>query len=386
MVRFFHRIIGGPNLFEFMVKMDLVIAHPQIGATGPTGPTGAAGSVTGPTGPTGTAGMVWKGVWVFSTNYQVDEVVSCNGVSYICILANMNQMPPDPTYWTVVAEKGDTGATVTGPTGDRGNTGAAGITGPTGPGGGPTGPTGDTGPTGPSGGPSGPTGPTGVPGVNWMGDWIFSTTYQINDAVAHLNGSFIATAINTNTEPPNPSCWDVLTAEGGTGPTGATGPTGNYGATGATGPSGTGPTGPTGASGTAGVDGVTGPTGSTGHTGAIGHTGATGIIWEGEWNPTTTYYVGMAVQWLGGAYYCILPNVSEEPPNALYWSLITDSTVTGPTGPTGLTGTGPTGPSGTGPTGPTGDTGETGGTGTEPPAGEGDVQGVLTVILTCTSV
>ena len=33
-----------------------------------------------------------------------------------------------------------------------------------------------------------------------------------------------------------------------------------------------------------------------------------------------------------------------------------------------------------------GDTGETGGTGTEPPAGDGDVQGVLTVILTCTSV
>jgi len=33
-----------------------------------------------------------------------------------------------------------------------------------------------------------------------------------------------------------------------------------------------------------------------------------------------------------------------------------------------------------------GDAGETGGTGTEPPAGDGDVQGVLTVILTCTPV
>ncbi len=319
-----------------MVKMDIVIARPQIGATGPTGP---ASTVTGPTGPTGSAGMVWKGPWVFSTSYVPGDVVSSAGISYICILSNSNHIPPDPTYWEVVAEKGDTGAAgSTGATGDRGNTGATGITGTTGPSGGPTGPTGDTGPTGPSGGPSGPTGPTGIPGVNWLGAWVYTTTYQINDAVSHNGASYIATAINVNTQPPNPACWDVLTAKGDTGATGPTGPTGNVGVTG---PSGTGPTGPSG---------PTGPTGPTGHTGAgsiipgppgpTGPTGATGA------DSTVTGPTG--------------PTGATGPKGA-------DSTVTGPTGPTGSTG--PTGP--LGPTGPTGDTGAavTGATGPTGPSG-----------------
>lgn len=53
--------------------------------------------------------------WSSATAYNVNDVVSLNGTSYICILANTNHTPPNATYWVVLAAKGDTGdaATIT---------------------------------------------------------------------------------------------------------------------------------------------------------------------------------------------------------------------------------------------------------------------------------
>jgi hypothetical protein len=94
----------------------------------------------------------------------------------------------------------------------------AGATGPAGP----TGPQGPTGPTGPLG-PTGPQGATGQAGgtTNWLGQWVNSTVYSVNDAVSNKGSSYIATATGANHEPPNASYWSLLAGAGATGPTGA---------------------------------------------------------------------------------------------------------------------------------------------------------------------
>jgi hypothetical protein len=100
--------------------------------------------------------------WSADAYYVVGDIVQDLSVLYECILANINEQPPNVTYWTVLPTQGPTGPV--GPTGSTGPTGApgsasnTGATGPTGP----TGPTGVTGPTGPTGlGSTGSTGPTG---------------------------------------------------------------------------------------------------------------------------------------------------------------------------------------------------------------------------------
>ena len=63
---------------------------------------GAAGP-TGPTGPAGPVGMNWTGPWSSSTAYAVGDGVYQKGSSYICIVANTNQPPPDTGYWNELA-------------------------------------------------------------------------------------------------------------------------------------------------------------------------------------------------------------------------------------------------------------------------------------------
>lgn len=54
------------------------------------GATGAAGSSINP-----------RGVYNALTAYSVNDLVSYNGSSYICILATTGNLPTNPTYWTV---------------------------------------------------------------------------------------------------------------------------------------------------------------------------------------------------------------------------------------------------------------------------------------------
>jgi hypothetical protein len=49
--------------------------------------------------------------WSAETAYNPFETVSLNGTSYVCNVANTNQIPPNAAFWTVLAAKGD-GATV----------------------------------------------------------------------------------------------------------------------------------------------------------------------------------------------------------------------------------------------------------------------------------
>jgi len=50
-----------------------------------------------------------KGAWSGIVQYYQDNIVSLSGSTYICILNNLNQTPPNATYWELLAEKGDPG-------------------------------------------------------------------------------------------------------------------------------------------------------------------------------------------------------------------------------------------------------------------------------------
>jgi hypothetical protein len=249
----------------------------------------------------GGSGTSWLGAWSSATAYVTHDVVSYNGSSWRAKQASTNQAPAENAYWTIVAQKGDTGAT--GATGPQGPQGIAGGTldwqgewanatayvvddgvsngsplssyaciqahtssNATEPGAGASWQTywriiaqaGDQGPTG----ATGPAGANGADGMGWedayKGTWSGATAYVIGDTVTYNGSSYVAISVHTNNPPPNTTYWGVLAAKGNAGPTGTTGATG---ATGATGPAGaTGPTGPTGPAGAAG-QGV--PTGGT---------------------------------------------------------------------------------------------------------------------------
>lgn len=97
----------------------------------------------------GPKGLNWKGAWSATANYVSNDAVSYNGSSWIAKQANTNVTPIEGADWTIVAQKGDIGAT--GPTGAQGQQGIAGTAGPQGI----AGPQGATGPAGPQG-PAGP--------------------------------------------------------------------------------------------------------------------------------------------------------------------------------------------------------------------------------------
>ena len=75
---------------------------------GEQGSPGATGtSITGPAG----RGYTWHGAFDPAHAYVVDDTVSYNGSSYVCILAGTGH-PPDtsPAYWNLMAQKGADGA------------------------------------------------------------------------------------------------------------------------------------------------------------------------------------------------------------------------------------------------------------------------------------
>lgn len=54
----------------------------------------------------------WKGAYNNSTQYQVDDVVSSGGSSYICILASQGNAVSNGTYWSLMAQAGTDGTNV----------------------------------------------------------------------------------------------------------------------------------------------------------------------------------------------------------------------------------------------------------------------------------
>jgi hypothetical protein len=85
-----------------MTYWELMAQKGNTGTTGDTGPQGNPGADG--------LDITWRGAWDSGTAYAVNDAVSLNGSSYICILGHTNQTPPNVTYWNVLASKGDTGA------------------------------------------------------------------------------------------------------------------------------------------------------------------------------------------------------------------------------------------------------------------------------------
>lgn len=54
-----------------------------------------------------------RGAWDSGTDYAVNDVVTLNGSSYICVSGHTNHTPPNTTYWQVLAAKGDPGDAAT---------------------------------------------------------------------------------------------------------------------------------------------------------------------------------------------------------------------------------------------------------------------------------
>jgi hypothetical protein len=182
-----------------------------LGDTGATGLTGATG-ITGPTGANFT--INWRGNWVSSTVYNVNDGVNYLGTAYICLIGGVSNYGPDnwslsnPPYWAII--------------------GRLGATGDTGPSGGPPGPTGDTGPSGGPIGPTGDTGPTG-PGLllNATGLWVNDNNYNPGDlAISTIDGNTYLCKYADSASYIDPSAngsWGLYSLSGPTGSTGAFG-------------------------------------------------------------------------------------------------------------------------------------------------------------------
>lgn len=55
----------------------------------------------------------WRNAYDASTAYSVDDVVSYNGSSYICILASTGNLPTNTTYWNQMSQAGTDGTDLT---------------------------------------------------------------------------------------------------------------------------------------------------------------------------------------------------------------------------------------------------------------------------------
>lgn len=82
-----------------------------IAAAGAPGAPGTPG-VDGDDGAPGADGasFTWRGAWLSGATYAPNDTVSLAGASWVCILGHTNQTPPNGTYWSLMASKGDAGA------------------------------------------------------------------------------------------------------------------------------------------------------------------------------------------------------------------------------------------------------------------------------------
>ena len=145
------------------------------GATGPAGPQGPQGipGPTGATGPQGPIGINNRGTWTSSTLYKQNDAASDASSFWLALIQNQGSKPnlSNPN-WQLLAS-----------------------------------------------------------GINNRGAWSLANSYNVNDAVSDQGSFWLAVqAILANTANSQPSAgsesWQLLAAQGATGPQGATGTAG----------------------------------------------------------------------------------------------------------------------------------------------------------------
>ena len=53
--------------------------------------------------------FTWQGAYDANTTYAIDDVVSYNGSSYVCIQASTGNLPTVTTHWNVMSSAGTNG-------------------------------------------------------------------------------------------------------------------------------------------------------------------------------------------------------------------------------------------------------------------------------------
>lgn len=339
------------------------------GAQGPQGPQGAAGltgpqGVAGPKGDAGLPGAQFRGAYVSTTNYGLNDVVTWDNSAWISIAsANHGNAPglvPDTWALLVPAAVG-----LQGQKGDKGDTGQQG----------PQGERGYKGETGDAG-PQGLKGETGRPGFVYQGAYQSTVNYTSGDVVIWQGGSWasLLDSNHGNTPSESPLWWGALTSrglQGDKGDKGETGAQGLQGPQGQIGPAGErglpGLNGPPGEQGPQGTQGQQGLPGDRGLKGDKGDPGPVGVTYRGAYDSVTNYALNDVVTWNGQTWLSLNgSNLGQTPElSPLMWTLLA---ARGGNGPQGVQGEqGPVGPQGnigitgaTGPTGPQGPKGDKG--------------------------
>ena len=152
----------------------IVITGGTSGSSGSSGTSGTSGS-SGSSGTSGSSGsgFTFSGPWTSTTTYNLNDVVTYGGQSYVSIQAgNLNKQPSvQPSWWTVFSAAGSSGTSGTsGTSGSSGSSGTSGSSGSSGTSGssGSSGTSGTSGSSGSSGtsGTSGSSGSSGTSGTS----------------------------------------------------------------------------------------------------------------------------------------------------------------------------------------------------------------------------
>lgn len=259
------------------------------------------------------AGFTPRGEWMSAVAYEVDDVVSYNGNSYIARNAVTSPTPPpsDTANWQISGSQGPQGERgiqgPEGPQGERGPQGPQGVQGP-------EGPQGERGPQGEQG-VQGPQGEKGADGSSFETPKIKANTEEaLNDAYppsAFLVGqsAYVGTAapltVYTCVEENSTFKWTNVGQI--QGPPGPQGPRGEQGVQGPEGPKGEqGPKGPKGDQGPEGPEGPQGPRGPEGPQGPQGPGGITKL-----------YYHFITISWGASRVYLSIPSLVSTPVSSM---------------------------------------------------------------------
>lgn len=283
------------------------------------------------------AGFTPRGEWMSAVAYEVDDVVSYNGNSYIARNKVTSATPPpsDTANWQisgsqgpageqgVKGDKGDPGPQgPQGPQGERGIQGIQGATGAQGPTGA-TGPQGNPGPRGPQGerGPQGMQGVQGPQGEKGMDGSSFEAPKIKADTEEELNSEYppstflVGQSAYVGTTAPLTvyACVEENSTFKWTnvghiqGPPGPQGPQGEQGVQ--------GPEGPKGEQGEQGIQGIQGEQGERGPQGVQGPEGPQGP--QGPSGIAELHYHNISVRWAGANLLLFIPSLVATPVNEL---------------------------------------------------------------------
>ena len=139
----------------------------EIGAETDTGRFKIGNGSTAWNSLTYAASAKWLGAYSAGTAYVVNDVVSYNNSSYICILNSTGNLPTNATYWSLLAQAGTNGT--------NGTNGTSFI---------------------------------------WRGAYSGATAYVANDVVSYNNSTYICILASTGNLPTNATYWSLMALAG----------------------------------------------------------------------------------------------------------------------------------------------------------------------------